>query len=863
MENEEVTRVLSPKAKRIIAVILAVALLAGGGYLWWFLSNYRFYTAYKSIVEAPEEYAEGQDFAPLTDNLKAVPGYKLAAENDGVALYIKPDTAEVAVYDKRNGETVYSNPPDASKDPIARTSNQENLKSQFILSYLDSNAKEGTAWSSYAKAVANGQASVESIPDGVRVVYNLSNEKLLLVPDVLTPEWYEIFSNTGRKAAAKAYELDEERGLYLLKTQGVTLRNKQTIDQDAQSAGFTLEDYEEMQALRILDDEEEKTEALSFSIALEWRLTKDGVEVCIPYEGIREFGGGKVRAIQLLPFFGAAGSQESGYIVLPDGSGSLMRFNNGKSSFPQYNKSVYDMDLVDSDLTAIQYAETARLALFGIMREKTGILATCERGASLANLVADVAGRNNSYNFAYFSFNLRRTDTLMITNEEVIVAEKDLYPVDCKVRYTLLTEENAGYNGLAGAYRQRLMDEGALTVSEETGDIPFYYDVIGGVKETAHFVGIQYLRVLPMTTFANAGEMIKTLAGQGISNQKVNLQGWMNGGYYHNPVSSINVLGTLGGKSGLKLLNETAEQAGATVYPDAAIQLVTDIAKHFKPSQEASRYYAEGYVVKLGVINPVTLRRTGVVGNRERAYMLLSPKFLPRYAESLASGADKLGLDSLSLRDLANEVHADKRRTNVINREAALDLVKDAFRTIKGEKRELMVSGGNDYSLPYAEHVINAPMSRTPYPILDEEIPLWQLIAHGSAEYCGEAINLSQSSDKRADLLRLVEYGASPHYTFTWKDSAEMKYTGLNENFATTFSAWKDAAVSDYEYVNGALKNVKGARMTAFERLSDTLSKVSYSNGAVIYVNYAEQAAQADGRNVPAKDYLVVGGEEK
>ena len=113
-----------------------------------------------------------------------------------------------------------------------------------------------------------------------------------------------------------------------------------------------------------------------------------------------------------------------------------------------------------------------------------------------------------------------------------------------------------------------------------------------------------------MTTFQNAGDMIKTLAEQGISNQKVNLQGWMNGGYYHNPVSSISVLGTLGGKSGLKKLNETAEQAGATVYPDAAIQLVTDIAKHFKPSQEASRYYAEGYVVQLGVIKPVTMRRT-------------------------------------------------------------------------------------------------------------------------------------------------------------------------------------------------------------------------------------------------------------
>ena len=866
MENAEEARVLSPRAKRIIAIVLAVAILAAGGYLWWFLANYRFYNVYKSMLKAPEEYIDGQDFTPEEDTLKAVPGYSLAAQNGNMALYVKTDTAEVAVYDKRNGETVYSNPPDASKDTVAKTDiHKDNLKSQFILSYLDSNAKEGTAWSSYAKAVANGQVAYESIPGGVRVIYSLSSERLLLVPDVLTKEWYEILSETGRKMTARSYELDEESGLYLIKTQGVTLRNKQMIDQDAHTAGFTMEDYEEMQALRVAEDDEETPETLSFTIALEWRLTDDGVEACIPYEGIHEFGGGKVRAIQFLPFFGAAGSQESGYIVLPDGSGAIMRFNNGKSSFPQYNKSVYDMDLVDSDLTAIQYAETARLGLFGIMREDSGILATCERGASLANIVADVAGRNNSYNFAYFNFNLRRTDTLMITNEEVIVAEKDLYQTDCRVRYTLLTDEHTGYNGLAEVYRQRLTEEGTLSAAEEAGDIPFYYDVIGGVKETAHFVGIQYLRVLPMTTFQNTRDIIETLAGEGISNQKINLQGWMNGGYYHNPVSSISVLGTLGGKSGLKKLNEAAEAAGAKVYPDAAIQFITDIAKHFKASQEASRYYAEGYVVKLGVINPVTLRRTGVIGYNERAYMLLSPKFLPRYAEALASAADKLGLDSLSLRDLASEVHADKRRTNVINREAALDLVDEAFKTIKGENRDLMVSGGNDYSFGYANHVINAPLSRTPYPILDEEIPLWEMIVHGSIGYCGQAINLTQSSDKRDDLLHLVEYGASPHYTFTWKDSAEMKYTGLNENFATTFSAWKDDAVKDYEYVNGALKYVSGAQMTAFERLSDgsALSKVSYSNGVVIYVNYADEPAQADTLIVPAKGYLVVGGEDK
>ena len=121
MENEEVTRVLSPKAKRIIAIILAVALLAGGGYLWWFLSHYRFYTAYKSIVEAPEEYAEGQEFAPLKDELKAVPGYKLAAENDAVEA---PDAVEASDATVKRSTPIRRTPPriQSPAPPTRRTS---------------------------------------------------------------------------------------------------------------------------------------------------------------------------------------------------------------------------------------------------------------------------------------------------------------------------------------------------------------------------------------------------------------------------------------------------------------------------------------------------------------------------------------------------------------------------------------------------------------------------------------------------------------------------------------------------------------------------------------------------------------------
>ena len=63
--------------------------------------------------------------------------------------------------------------------------------------------------------------------------------------------------------------------------------------------------------------------------------------------------------------------------------------------------------------------------------------------------------------------------------------------------------------------------------------------------------------------------------------------------------------------------------------------------------------------------------------------------------------------------------------------------------------------------------------------------------------------------------------------------------------------------------MNGALAGVSGAEMLRHDRLSDTLARVTYSNGTVLYVNSGEHEAEADGYRIPAMDYLAVGGENK
>lgn len=604
------------------------------------------------------------------------------------------------------------------------------------------------------------------------------------------------------------------------------------------------------------------TEGISFEIPLEYRLDGDGVTVSVPVKGIREYGGGAVYRIQLLRYMGAADNTEEGYLVVPNGSGSLIRFNNGKLTAANYSQYIYDIDPLASTYTTLENVEGAKLPLYGICRENRSLLVTVEEGATTTLITAGISGVFNDYNYAYPTFVLRNIDNLRNfgnSSSDIYVMEPEAYDIDFRVRYTFLTEENKGYAGLANYYRERLLAEGVLTPNGAAGDIPFYYDVIGGVKETAHFLGVQYLHTFAVTTFEEAGMISDELAAGGISNQVMNLQGWFNGGYYHDTADKIKVTAKLGGRSGLKKLNEKLAANGGVLYADVAFQEVTFADDGFNCSAEGSRYYGAGYVASFGLVNPTTLRNTSGLGYYENKYDLLSPKFLPRYIGKFADKAVKLDLAGISLRDLGNELHSDKKRTESINREEALDIVLGQFEILEGTGKRLMTNAANAYSFAYSTDIINVPVTGNSFAIVDESIPLYEMILHGCVSYSSELLNYVDDEDMTKTVLQLIESGTSPHYVFTQTASSEMKETGLNRFYATTFTVWKEEATDVYRQVNEALKYVNGAMMTNHEILDNGVRKVTYGNGVMIYINYEKETRTADGLEIPAAGYRLEG----
>lgn len=850
---------------KIILSVLGIAVVIIASVVIYNTVHYKNYDAYKKFLSS-YEYEEGTEFTAKSETKSDVEGMVLVAENDILKLYTDTKTTNVAVYDKRNGKTTYSIPQDVEEDPIANETNKNNLKSPLIIDYYNTSRNLGT-YDCYSKSVKDERFEVQAIENGIRYIYTIGDFSQVstgIVPKYITKEKLDEVCANLSSAKAKSLTMrysafDEERGMYKLNEQA---QNSfviiESIEGHLVEGGWTEEDYEEQMALA----GEEEVETMSFIIPVDYRLADDGINVSVPAKGIKEKGGGKLYNIKLLSYFGAAGTSKDGYIVVPNGSGSLINYNNGKTADAVYSQYIYGLDPLVANYTQLGTTQNARLPLCAMCEGDTGLLMTVEDGAATAYFTAGVSGKNNSYNYMNTTFVVRGFDLLSMfgttgNEADLPILENDMYDVNYTVRYTMLDDGHSGYSGVANYYRERLVADGVFTDRTESGDIPFYYDIIGGAKETASFIGVQYLRQLAMTTYDEAKQISLDLNDKGIKNQVMNYQGWSNGGYYADVYDKITNLGKLGGKKDLEELNSVMEANGGTLFVDVPFQNVTQISKRYKNSSENSRYYAGGYIAQLGVLGFTNYRMTSSLGYDENITNLMSPKFLPRYIDGFIGDMKDIDVNGITLRDLGDELHSDKKRTNVIDREQALDVVLAQFEKLNSLERDIMVNDGNAYAFAYADHILNAPISHNSFSIIDEEIPLYEMIIHGYINYAGKQLNYHDAANMNEITLRMIEYGASPHYIFTWESAYEMKDTALNKFYATKYTNWSDDAVEMYNTVNSALGKVSGETITEHEIVQEGVKKITYSNGAVIYVNYTNKDVTVDGVTVSAENFFV------
>lgn len=851
------------KKKKVLIITFTTLFLTISGFVLYLLSNYFLYDDYKDWIESPAVAQEGIEFQALVDNTTDVTGMILAAENDSYKLYTDPITTAIALFDKESGMTAYSNPIDSVNDARATGSNLSELQSQLVIEYFDSN-RNRVRLNNFDMSIEREQFTLEQIEEGIRYTYTLADNESEtgLVPVSISEKALQELvldhldeSEIRNIRSNYAPSQTEEGKMYLVEG---TIRSAIKMDRMNslfEKAGFTQADFEALQ------EEEGESENLSITIALDYSLTDNGLKVDLPNELIEESEGVSIANIEILKFFGAQGVDEEGYLFVPNGSGSLIHLNNKKQADP-YTQYIYDLDVSAKGYVATENRETARLPIFGIKNQEGGIFAVIKSGDSVSQIKADVAERLNSYNYIYPTIALRGFEQLSMFGTtgdaaDLPVVERDLYDISFSIEYTLLPGEEVTYSDMADFYRKQLVEEGILTQQEQMNSLPFYLDLVGGIQKQKEVLGIPYTSMEVMTSFEEAGNIVSELTSRDINNIRLNYLGWFNGGYYHDAPQKIKDVRKLGNTNEMEDLRERVEHTGGKLYGDVAFQHVSRESKQYNLALESAKYYS-GMAVVRGKVNPETVRETSSLGYDEAIYSIISPKFLNRYVEKFSEEVKDYPLSGVSLRDLGDVLSSDKKRTEVINRESAKQLVEKAFDQLADTEKSLMVTGGNAYSLPYAEDLISVPVKGSDSHIIDAHVPFYQMVVHGSIPYTGEPINLNGGIDETRILLDLIETGSSPRYIFSHANSVEMKYTSLNHLYSTEYSTWIDQASELYQVANEALGPVINNFMKSHDILDNGLRRVTYDNGYVFYINRSSKDLQVDGLTIPAMNFVRI-----
>ena len=624
-------------------------------------------------------------------------------------------------------------------------------------------------------------------------------------------------------------------------------------------ASIITETYGESQIISYFFD----SESTSFIIPIMFTLKDDYLEVEVLIDSINEMGDSRIQTISLMYAFGAGNPQDDGYVLLPDGMGSLMTFNKSYQNVSVYKGYVYAEDpTADVSLTAYSYGvdltETIHLPVYGVKKNNSGYVAIITQSEANVSLKAYCAGMLNSYNFVYPTINIRDSQTRRTGSGSsgAGVYYSDELPQNFVMRVYPLSGDDADYIGMANVYREYLIDEVGLEPMAEDTETSMNVTMIGAYKRTQHFLGIPYTGVDTMTTFKQAEEILKDLTDSGVDSMICGMIGWSDGGLEDAVSTSFNPESSLGGEKGAKGLLATAKEL------DIPLTFDVDLVNFYQSTGSYTKYDSTVYGLDMSpvAIFPfiVSLNRTD--RNREEHY-LFHPASMLSIATSFVQSASGYGIENFSFSTVGEELYAAYNTNDTYTRDKTANAITTLFSNVAEQVDGIITTaGGNAYAFPAVNNVIEAPLYSSELYYATTDVPFYHMALRGLVRLSGPAFNLS--SETTDLILRSAQYGVGLYVVLSYESSSNLKDTSYNYYYSTQYSLWKDDIIDAYDRLKVVYDAVGTSIITDYTIVSENLKITTFSNGAKVYVNYGESDVTYNGIKIAAEDFTVVGGDK-
>lgn len=618
-------------------------------------------------------------------------------------------------------------------------------------------------------------------------------------------------------------------------------------------------------------------EDIDLQLLLQLRLVGDELRLRIPDDAVSGSGQRRLASINLMPFLGGSGGQQlfwdperqdftiqvkkpapTGYVVVPDGSGALIRFRDNSDQFSEYRARVYGPDLSQGSMysSTEDFSVAPRqnlMPLFGIVhgRNQNAFAAYAVSGDEHLEIISFPQENTTNYTHAYprFVYNRLYYQVYNQRGDGYFRILENRNRFDLEMRYRFLEGEHdsrenpaANYAGIAMAYRQFLEATSQLPGSDlrpgrETGladnrqDIPLRIDfVMADVSK-----GIVGHNHQVTTTIADVRSIITDLQSEGITELSAGFLGFARGGTILSTPGRLRLLPAVGRSGEWSSILESLTEQGVDVSFSRDYIRVAEgqILPWGNVIRAASGWYTERW----------TTQANAPVNRFYFAKAARSVEWLRRET-ALMSG---IGATSISIDGIGRQLLSDFPPDGKISRADTIAIYQSALEELT-ETTRLNLYQPNQYLWKYTSRFLNTPVFSTQYLLQTDTVPLLQMVLHGSMDMFAQYSNFSFSSSQ--DILRMIDYNVYPSFLITQESSHALLLTNSAEFYSTEYSNYRDLILEVYQKVNAALREVLNARWLYREVLAPGLILNTYDNGVQILINYTRETVTHAGESI-------------
>lgn len=575
--------------------------------------------------------------------------------------------------------------------------------------------------------------------------------------------------------------------------------------------------------------------------------------------------------IKLLPYFGAANESQTGELLVPDGSGALINFNNGKNhnDIIFYNNKVYGNNITLAQATAEPVKEQIGLPIFGSAWEGTeetpasAFLGVIVSGDASSSVIASTSGKISSYNMIHPVAHMAeheyiRVGTSVWVGQEsrvLAISDNQMANQNFAVRYYFLSGEKANYVGMAEKYREHLQEANQLKKSAFADKKYLILDLVGAVSIEKYVFGVKQPVVTPLTTYNDVVTIVKELKAEGVDNLVINYIGALEGGLNNKMYSSVETESVLGSEKEFRAMIDYLEQEGVVFFLEANPIDIYNNGNGYDDNADTAKTFFDKYAFQYQFVldsnQPDTTNR----------WHILHPERVPGFVNQFVDSAVAWEIGNVSLDRIGKVVYTDYADdVPSTTRTHTLNFWKEALQAAADKCDSLLLHGGNAYTLAYADIVSDIANGSSDYDMIDQAVPFYQIAFQGNTVLAPTAFNMSV--DYERELLKVLENGTNLKYNLIYGDVDQLVGTEYDDMVSYSYKRWKDKIVEHYKTLQDATAQFAGKTIVGHQIIAEDVTVTEYEAGKLI-VNYSSEAYTYEGVKIPAKQYKVILGGAK